>query len=1034
MSERPEIVRFHYARQAPSPQNWYTQPDYAGCALKWPSPHVSVVSYIIFRTRENLPTDCCDDLLDGYLEEETERLDIDHPITCLVDDEIHEKNRYLVLACLDNGTILWVQHVESSRFTGPKPGENWTWWSNPNGNKPRYKDPCRLDYANIRVEENCTFAWDYPAEFPDLEGYDLIVSDNPISPHTGYESDIEAFHDLLEGRHGSTIYPIEPYVNAIVDNVSKPGRFWYYALLVRLPVSGRVQIPIRHLEAPAPGMAYKLLQYDRGWGVGEETMKTQFERWKAGDLQAASDQNASHAHEGTDGLTLSFFRHSPDLTLDSYITNPTMIGIMFHMKVSLNLMVFAIRSVEPLSPKNTYQLLQKAKSYENYTDEALQADVYVFSPIHELMQLIDADCHNKLNYAFATYDIETNTFEDLQVKDLTIDFLPNFDTTIFWGNLEFTCNNHLANYVKCETFTKKTTLTIDFGIIDDTFVRSIEVYIFKSPIDWEKDGKEAVKTFHELQRNGKSPIGKRYTFKRCVPGCIDDITPNMSDVCCAALYLDQFGNRYPLSISSLGNAERSTWPALSSFQTLPDDPEPEQEDRLQTAYHSETAHSSASTHQAVHTSESKDDNKKASRFSWGEEEENVTQDDDEQAQDKKASRFSWGEEEKNVTQYDDEQAQDKKVSRFSWGEEEENVTQYDDEQAQDKKVSRFSWGEEEENVTQEEDEQAQDKKVSRFSWGEEEEENVTSEEEEQAQDKKVSRFSWGEEEENVTQEEDEQAQEQKASRFSWGEEDESVTPEEDALEQDKKAARFSWGEEEENVTPEPEEDEQAQDKKVSRFSWGEEEENVTQEEDAQEQKASRFSWGEEEENEDTISQQEENLTQEPEEDAQEQDKKASRFSWGEEEENEDAISQQEENVTQEPEEDALEQDKKAARFSWGEEEENLNFTNDGEAEGEEKNETRTTTATKKFEWDDDDDDDEKKVATPSSMTIKKFEWDDDDDDEKNDDEKKITTPSSMTLKKFEWDDDDEDDNDKNDEKKITTSSSLTIKKFEWDDD
>ena len=578
MSERPETVRFHFARQAPSAWNWYTQAEFAGCALKWPSPHVDVVSYIIFRTNENLPADCCDDLLDGYLEDEVDRLDIDHPITCIVDDEIHDRNRYLVLACLDNGDILWVQKVESEQFTGPKPGEKWTWWSNPNGDKPRYKDPCRLDYANIRAEENNTLCWDYPAEFPDFEGFDLIISDNPVSPHTGNESDIEAFQDILHGINGSTIYSLEPYVNAIVDNASDTGRFWYYALLIRLPESGRIQIPLRHLDAPLPGMPFQYLIYDQSWGQGEEEMKNQFERWKAGDAQRSSEMSLlSVSRDRSEGIPLSFFRHSPDLSLESYIDNPNMIGILFSMKVSQNLMVIAIRSAKPLSPADTLKIAQHAKNQDIYSDEALQADAYAFTPINELMQLIDADCHNKPNYAFATYDIETNQFEDLQVKDLTIDYLPNFDTTIFWGNPEFTCNNHLANYVCCETFNKRTALTVDFGIIDESCVHAIEVYIFKAPIQWERDGLDAVKAFHEFQLTGKSRLGKRYTLRRFAEGYLDDITENMSNVCCAALYLDKFGNRYPLHISSLGNTERSTWPFLSSFETLPDDPEPEEE-------------------------------------------------------------------------------------------------------------------------------------------------------------------------------------------------------------------------------------------------------------------------------------------------------------------------------------------------------------------------------------------------------------------------------------------------------------------------
>ena len=111
MAEIPEVVRFHFARLAPSPWNWYTKSDYLGCALRWTAPEGNVALYIVFRSNENLPSDCCEDVLNGCYDDVAERIDIFKPITQLVDDEIHDKNRYLVLARLDNDDVVWVKDV-----------------------------------------------------------------------------------------------------------------------------------------------------------------------------------------------------------------------------------------------------------------------------------------------------------------------------------------------------------------------------------------------------------------------------------------------------------------------------------------------------------------------------------------------------------------------------------------------------------------------------------------------------------------------------------------------------------------------------------------------------------------------------------------------------------------------------------------------------------------------------------------------------------------------------------------------------------
>ena len=276
MPDIPQTVRFHFARLAPSPWNWYTKPEFQGCALKWSAPEGNVALYVVFRSSENLPADCCEDLLDGQYDDVVERIDIFKPITQLVDDEIHDKNRYLVLARLDNDDLIWIQDVESSQFEGAAPGESWTYWSNPYGDAPKIKDPCRLDYATVRVDTFCGFEWDYPSQYPDFVGYDLIVSDVPYSPHTGADTDIEAFQAVLSGERGMT-YSLERFVNAVVDNDSFVNRFWYYALLAKLPDSGRVQIPIRHVSIPfEKGKPFQYLRPRPSWGEGRDRMMTAF--------------------------------------------------------------------------------------------------------------------------------------------------------------------------------------------------------------------------------------------------------------------------------------------------------------------------------------------------------------------------------------------------------------------------------------------------------------------------------------------------------------------------------------------------------------------------------------------------------------------------------------------------------------------------------------------------------------------------------------------------------------------------------------
>ncbi|MCL2326595.1 MAG: hypothetical protein FWC40_08905, partial [Proteobacteria bacterium] len=571
MSQIPETIRFHYARQAPSSWNWYTQSDFAGCLLRWSAPEGFVVRYVIFRSCESLPSNACEDLLDGYHDDTVDRIDVFKPITALVDDEIHEKNRYLVLARLDNEDWVWIDNVESERFTGGKSDEVLTYWSNPYEDKPKIKDPCRLDYLSIRVGTFCGFEWDYPDDYPDFVGYDLIVNDVPISPHTGAESDIAAFKAVLSGQRGTT-YPLERFIHAIVDNETLANRFWYYALLVRLPEGGRVQIPLRHVSEPfAKGRPFQYLKARQGWGEGRDKMMASYAHWKANEQKRLAQAEA-HSNlplpARAPGIALSFFRHAPDLSLASYIDHPAMVGIQFSAKVANGKRIVAIRAKSDLSASEINDILRRA--LEDTVVESEDFDAFAFCPNKGHMILVDADCHEKPNYAFAVYEDEDDDFVELShVKDVTTDFLANFDATILWGNRDFSCTNRLVHCLVCEAIPKKNALSLEFGAVDESIVKRIEVYHFYKPIDWANADDETIEALHEFQRTGHSELGERFVLPKWYDGVVDNVTEVNTTHQFAALIVDKYDNRHILQLFSIGSIEREDWPVLSEFCELP---------------------------------------------------------------------------------------------------------------------------------------------------------------------------------------------------------------------------------------------------------------------------------------------------------------------------------------------------------------------------------------------------------------------------------------------------------------------------------
>ena len=568
MAEIPEVVRFHFARLAPSPWNWYTKSDYLGCALRWTAPEGNVALYIVFRSNENLPSDCCEDLLNGCYDDVAERIDIFKPITQLVDDEIHDKNRYLVLARLDNDDVVWVKDVESFQFTGAKPGESWTYWSNPYGDMPRMKDPCRLEYETVRVGTFCALEWDYPNHYPDFVGFDLIVCDVPYSPHTGADSDIAAFRDVLSGKLG-TQYPLERFVNTVVDNESFVNRFGYYALLVKLPEGGRVQIPVRHISVPfEKGHPYQFLRARTSWGEGRDKMMAAYARWKAQVSAAAAQaqyqtpEPLSVVEESTSSISdvdIDFFRHSPDLSCDSFVQNPDMLGIQFTAKIADASYIVAVRSREALDRQSLGDLLEEA--IEKGIVNGDLADGYAYCPDNGYMVLVDGDCTDKSNYAFAVYDPEDKQFAPLpHVKDATVDyFMVNPSASVLWGNSDFAFRNHLVNCIQCEEIDKISNIALEFRYINDANIDAVELYVFDKSIEWNE---ETMRKFRDLQATGNSDLGKKYVFKGKQDGVLDDISPDGVHFY-AATAVDFDGNRSPVQIYSQGARLRDEWKRVS---------------------------------------------------------------------------------------------------------------------------------------------------------------------------------------------------------------------------------------------------------------------------------------------------------------------------------------------------------------------------------------------------------------------------------------------------------------------------------------
>ncbi|MBQ9243193.1 MAG: hypothetical protein IJ165_08180, partial [Proteobacteria bacterium] len=743
MPEIPEEIRFHFARQASSPWNWYTKPDFAGCALKWKAPEGNVAFYIVFRSSESLPSDCCEDLLGGVYDDIVDRIDIFKPVTHLVDDQIHDRNRYLVLAKMDNDDIVWVKDVESTQFVSAKPGEAWTYWSNPYGDKPLAKDPCRLDYQTVRVGTFCGFEWDYPSQYPDFVGYDLIVSDVPYSPHTGAECDIQAFQAVLRGMRGMT-YPLERFVNTVVDNESFVNRFWYYALLVKLPEGGRVQIPIRHIAEPfEKGRPFQYLRARPSWGEGRDRMMAAYGRWRAqmtsgGASASASVSEVPEPLDVPESIKLEYFRHAPDLSFESFRETPGMIGIQFRAKVAEGTAIIAVRAKHALDGAETERVLEEARQHGTYCSD--ECDAFYFCPNNGYMLLVDTDCHEKSWYAFASY-LDGKYEAVSHVKDSTIDFLPNVIDAVRWGESDLKYRDRVVHFLKCEEIHKKNSLSLEFGVMDEANTRAIELYRFDHKPEW---GAENLEDLHKFQTTGKPELGKRYVIDHVCAGVIDDLADADETYYYSALSVDLNDNRSLLAVYTLGNVEREDLERLSD---LAGESAPEADaSTSEEAAHSSEADTYHGTSQIPFGRSRYEDDLNAGgrrKYSWDDEDE--ASQDETSPEDAKSEGESYG---RRKYSWDDEASSDETKSegesygrrKYSWDDEASS----DETKSEGESYGRRKYSWDDEASSDETKSEGESYGRRKYSWDDEASSDETKSEGESYDRRK---YSWDDEDE-----------------------------------------------------------------------------------------------------------------------------------------------------------------------------------------------------------------------------------------------------------------------------------------------
>ena len=595
MSGMPENIRVHYARQAPSPHNWYSQDDYAGCLITWEVPD-DAVGYVFFRTHEPLDSDCGVELMSGRMADLADRLDVHVPIKALVDDEIHDRNRYVIFAELASGGFVNIRKAGTRKFTDRLERgelEPLAFWSNPGG-EPRRKDPLRLNYLTVKPGDFCGFSWSYPEEMPDCEGFDLIISRQAISPHTGNEFDIEDFKRVLRGEFGACVQ-LESYVTAVQDNQSSPGTYWYYALLARDPRGGRLEIPCMHHDTPfLKGRPFRYLNPDGAgkWGVGQEILRESHGRWVQQHLRAREEERRQHeealaaaapppvvvepepeeeAEEAYDSPEVELdpeawagvILDTPP-SLDSYADDASFVGVRISWTAEAGAMMVALRARAPLAPEDALAVVQGRLKLPH-------CDRVEFDIENVRATLVDLDCHTRSWYLIVNTDFDPPRPETWLRTHPLYHLPPIDDNVIYWHCPGDPLHDRLVHTLEVESARKRRDLIpIEIGVHEVLDPVAIELYLFRTEIDWRTLVPEDLEEFYKLQRGEESDLGVRYVLPNDCVGFRDDISPNRRRVYYAALVRDQYNNRTPVPIFPLTEGTHGEWPLLSRLIRQPE--------------------------------------------------------------------------------------------------------------------------------------------------------------------------------------------------------------------------------------------------------------------------------------------------------------------------------------------------------------------------------------------------------------------------------------------------------------------------------
>jgi hypothetical protein len=565
----PSSVRFAYAPCAPTLANWYGQPDYEGCLLTW-DPVPDVVGVIAVRSEKALPENCALDLMSGRYQQVAEQVVIKRSVSALVDDQTHERSYYLVLARTAAGEFVAVKNLKAQPLTKQTPKDvvaQAAYWSNPMG-RPKGRDPTHLDYLTLRPDDFSGFWWAYPDHVPDLVGYHLIVSEQPIGALTGDPLEVAQFKDVLAGRT-STLLKLEPFVTRLVDNVTPPGRYAYFALLACDSNGGRVQLPMQHTATPfSDDLPLRYAQPHAGaLGRHPEEMQQAFVAWRQRMAPALAALSAPPggppaAPAAPAGPPWSALRPQRPPRLESYQADPSYWGMALRWDGpagDAGARFVALRSDRFPPDQVVGPLLSGAMAPPPFCQRVTFA-----GPV---TSLVDVECHQNVWYCVAVLDGNqlrpvANLTEQPLTRPLGAD-----DTSAYWHCLGEPLSNRLPPVAEVEPARRPDAeaLALSWGTSDliDAPAGFEVIHLRRAP-QWAQDQA----AWAALLRGEDSPLGARYAVPADLQGVRDDLLPIAEVAFVAVLARDARGNRFSLPVY-VGGEQGLSWPLLSDPQAKP---------------------------------------------------------------------------------------------------------------------------------------------------------------------------------------------------------------------------------------------------------------------------------------------------------------------------------------------------------------------------------------------------------------------------------------------------------------------------------